>query len=190
MKSESNFREDPVLIQTAKSGDEAARTSLLVRYRPLIDSLVYHYSVNLPNEEREDLAQEAAITFLHALDQFDAEKGISFGYFAKVCISNRLNDYLRKRTTSPTENAVPFEEVILPGNEEDPSKPLCDQEAYLALCNRIRKILSDFEYRVWILYVAGQTASDIAKAMGKDRKSIENTLARTRRKIRNDLSPR
>lgn len=189
MKSESPLKEDIALIQKAQTGEEAAKAALLHRYHPLIDSLSYQFSANLPEEEREDLFQEASIAFFNALEQYDPERKIAFGYFAKICISNRLIGYLRKKTNNPTEGAVCFEDVTLPA-EDDPSQPLRDSESYEALRRRIREILSDFEYRVWMLYVAGQTAKEIAGVLGKDRKSIENTLARARRKIRKALPPR
>ena len=155
------------------------------QYRPLIDSLSFQFSSNLPDEERDDLFQEATIAFFNALEQYDPERKIAFGYFAKVCISNRLIGYLRKRTTIP----LPLENVELTA-EEDPSKRLRDEEAYRALCGQLQIILSDFEYRVWMLYVAGRTAREIAKMVEKDQKSVENTLARARRKIRKSLPPR
>ncbi len=189
MKSEAPLKEDLALIQKAKAGEDAAKAALLRQYHPLIDSLSYQFSANLPEEEREDLSQEATIAFFNALEQYAPERGIAFGYFAKICISNRLIGYLRKRTTSPTEGALPFEEITLTA-EDDPSKHLRDSESYEALRRRIRDVLSDFEYRAWMLYVAGQTAREIAGALGKDQKSIENTLARARRKIRKSLPPR
>lgn len=189
VKPEAILQEDRNLIEKAKAGNDAAKASLLDRYRPLIESLAFQYSANLPEEEREDLTQEASIAFFRALEQYDPERGISFGYFAKICISNRLIGYLRKKMNSPTEGAVSFEEVTLTA-EDDPSKPLRDSESYEALRRRIREVLSDFEYRVWMLFFAGQTAREIADALGKDSKSIENALARARLKIKKNLPPR
>lgn len=189
MKPDSPLKEDLSLLRKAKAGDDKAKAALLQQYRPLIDSLSYQFSAGLPDEEREDLFQESAIAFFNALEQYDLDRGIAFGYFAKICISNRLIGYLRKKSNSPTEGAIPYETVELTA-EDDPSKPLRDSESYAALCRSIRAVLSDFEYHVWMLYVAGQTAGEIAPAVGKDRKSIENTLARARRKIKKNLPPR
>ena len=188
MKPDLPLKEDIALILRAKSGDDSAKASLLHLYRPLIDSLSYQFSATLPKEEQKDFAQEATIAFFHALEQFDHEKGIAFGYFAKVCISNRLIGYLRKRTASLTGNAVPIEEVVFPA-DDDPAKHLRDYESYLALCDRIRKVLSDFENRIWTLHMSGLTALEIAQATGSDKKSIENALARARRKLRKSLPP-
>ncbi len=186
VKSKSTFEEDLTLIREAKNGADVAKATLLERYRPLIDSLALQYSANLPEEEREDLTQEASIAFFRALEQYDPERGIAFGYFAKICISNRLIGYLRKKMNSPTEGAVSFEEVTLTA-EDDPSKPLRDSESYEALRRRIQELLSDFEYRVWMLFFAGQTAKEIAVELEKDPKSIENALARARLKIKKNL---
>lgn len=190
VKPEAIFQEDRDLIQRAKDGDDAAKTSLLDRYRPLIESLVYQYSTTLPDEEREDLSQEASIAFFRALEQFDTEKEIAFGFYAKTCIANRLKDYLRKRTKNPTKNALPYEGDDVLFGEDDWIKRFYDKESLKELLARLSEILSDFEYRIWMLHFTGYSAAEIAAAAGKDRKSIENALARARLKIKKNLPPR
>ena len=190
MKSETPYENENLsLILRAQNGDETAKTNLLALYKPLIEKLSYGFSEGLPDDDQNDLFQEASLAFLHALEQFDTEKGIAFGYFAKICISNRLTGYLRKRMTSLPENALPLEDIELPA-DDDPSKSLRDEESYLALCEQIRKILSDFEYRIWMRYVSGQTVQMIAQIAGTDKKSVENALVRARRKLIKNLPPR
>ncbi len=188
VKSNTEFSDDANLIREAKSGNNAARTTLLQQYRPLIDSLAYRYSTGLPEEEREDLAQEAAIAFFNALEQFDPERGIAFGYFAKICISNYLSDYLRKRSKNPAKNAIPFDQQGDLGlGTDDWVSQFFNTEWLKTFFAKLPQILSDQEYHVWMMYFAGQTAKEIANALGKTKKSIESTLARARRKIKDNL---
>ena len=53
-----------------------------------------------------------------------------------------------------------------------------------------REILSDYEYRVFGLWLLGLSASDIAREIGTDAKSIENAKARMMKKLRASLNPR
>lgn len=177
---------DDDLILRAKSGDDAAKTLLFEHYTPLIASLAYRYSTGRPEEDRQDLSQEAAIAFFHALDEFDPARKIAFGYFAKICISNRLIGYLRKQTANPTEGALPFEEAGILGTD-DPTRHIREYESYIALCNAIQGLLSENENRIWNLFISGYTASEIAKKTNCDKKAVENALARARRKIKNHL---
>lgn len=177
-------RTDALVLQ-AKSGDEKAFSDLLEAYSPLLDAEARRFSVGLPDEEYNDLRQEAAIAFCRALDQFDPAKGVAFGYFAKGCIRNRLIDYTRRMKEPPVDG-----DTFPQPEPDDPGRDLLEKEKFLSLCKRIREILSDYENCIWTLVISGQTASGIAKTLGIDRKSVENALARVRRKLKKELPPR
>lgn len=173
------------LVIRAKNGDEAAFSDLLAAYSPLFDAMALQFSKGLPDEERKDLRQEAVIAFYLALVQYVPERGVAFGYFAKRCIRNRLIDYLRRmeKQTVEAEPSAPEAET------EDVGRTILERERFLALCEQIRGILSDYENRIWTLVISGLTAAEIAEMTGADRKSVENALARVRRKLRKELSP-
>ncbi len=69
-------------------------------------------------------------------------------------------------------------------DSEDPSVRILEQERIKNLYSVIRKNLSNFEYRVWQLYMSGRTAAEIGRMVGKDEKSINNAIYRIRRKLR------
>ena len=69
--------------------------------------------------------------------------------------------------------------------EGDPTRRLREQEDYEALCHRIARALSPFESAIWQRYIAGMTAPDIARQLGKDTRSIHNAIYRIRNKLRN-----
>ena len=72
----------------------------------------------------------------------------------------------------------------------DPARYVLERENYLALCEQIRESLSDYENRIWTLVMSGRTPSEIARFIGADKKSVENAIARVRRKLRKKLPPR
>ena len=78
---------------------EMANFDLLQKqYMPLILSTMRRVeSFNKFNFrlERDDLAQEAAISLFKAIKTYDASTGIYFGYYLKKCIENNLKTFAR-----------------------------------------------------------------------------------------------
>lgn len=188
-KSQSEIVE---LVLRAKDGNDTAFSELLELYAALIESTSIRYSTGLSDEDRRDFRQESAIAFCRALDRFDPKEGVSFGYFAKVCIENRLIDCRRKLESNPAGQAVSLEnsEISSSLTDDDPARYVLERENYLALCEQIRETLSDYENRIWTLVMFGRTPSEIAQFMNADKKSVENAIARVRRKLRKKLPPR
>ena len=177
------------LLTLAKEGDQAAFDTLLVQYTPLIEHRLTvaraRRSDILPEDEK-DLRQEAHLAFYRALLGYNADQHeVSFGLYAKICIENALISALRK--IRPAEETVDYDTLAaLPADKsEDPAQRLREQEDYEALCHRIARALSPFESAIWQRYIAGMTAPDIARQLGKDTRSIHNAIYRIRNKLRN-----
>ena len=49
-------------------------------------------------------------------------------------------------------------------------------------------VLSSAEREVWMLFISGLTAPQIAAQLGVGKKSVENTLYRARKKLRESFS--
>jgi RNA polymerase sporulation-specific sigma factor len=193
MNNQSSFQNSSViaLLQSAQGGDQKAFEELLKRYTPLIDSLTGRFfsSNAFSVQDREDLRQEALVAFYYALKHFNtAQENVQFGLYAKECIQNRLISHLRslkhqnKILLMETEPAISFESEIA-----DPSLHLVEQEAYTDLCNRVSKILSDYENRIWWIYLSGRTAKEVATLLGTSERSVQNAIYRIRKKLRSEL---
>ena len=74
-------------------------------------------------------------------------------------------------------------------DDSNPAKRLMDEEAYLALYRKVKQTLSDYENRIWWLYLSGRTAKDIADALQTEEKSVQNALYRIRKKLRSEIAP-
>ena len=174
------------LICRFRSGDEASFDELLLRYQPLIESLVTKFSGEEQQTSREDLRQEAAVAFYRSVLSYDvAQNDVEFGLYAKICLSNALISKLRARR-NPIEELLDGSEreIELAGEREDPAERLLEEERLSALYAVIRENLSEFEYRVWNLYLSGRTAKEIGAVVGRDEKSISNAIYRIRKKLR------
>lgn len=178
------------LLKDAQGGSQPAFEALLERYAPLIDSMTARFALPaLSLQDREDLHQEAVVAFYRALMRYDtAQDQIPFGYFAKECIRNRLISHLR--TLKHLEHTVSLEEEPIPAEGElsaDPADMLVQEENYSALCQQVCGILSDYENRVWWLYLAGRTAKEVASLLGTEERSVQNAIYRIRKKLRSGL---
>lgn len=171
-------------IREVRQGDQDAFVRLAERYEPLIESLASRFSREEQAEHsREDLRQEAMVVFYHSILTYDLEQTeVEFGLYAKICMSNALISQLRKRR--PEEQSAPPEWLFEAREAEEPSAKLLEQERLNALWDAIEGCLSEFENRIWRLYISGRTAKEIATQVGKDEKSVTNGIYRIRKKLR------
>ena len=178
------------LICRFRAGDEAAFDELLLKYQPLIESLVTKFSSEESSAtSREDLRQEAAVAFYRSVLSYNVEQSdVEFGLYAKICLSNALISKIRARKNPIEELSYDSKgEIEMAGEREDPAERLLEEERLSALYAVIRENLSEFEYRVWNLYLSGRTAKEIGVVVGRDEKSIANAIYRIRKKLRTVL---
>ena len=186
MKTENKHQQIENILSLVRQGDQAAFVQLLSLYEPLVEAEVARYAVGLSHADREDLHQAALVSLYRAALKFDAsQQVVEFGLFAKTCIANALISelrVLRRRGPDALSSEEPADSFV-----DDPAARLIEQEAFAALEARICALLSPFELRVWMLYLAGHRASEIARQLEKDTHSIENAVYRIRQKLRAEL---
>ena len=155
---------------------------ILETYRPLIESLASKYSF-YEEIDTDDLRQEAQIALFGALESFDpAQKDITFGLYAKICIRNRLISFLRK---NQRHHVISFEEPSDDvGAELSPEDRLIEKEEYERLLLDIDKALSPLERSVLRLYLDGKPYKTVAYELGITEKSVDNAVCRIKKKIR------
>ena len=185
-KREEECPDKARLIEQVRSGDEQAFSQMLALYRPLLEASVRRFSQELLPEEQQDLRQEATLVFYHAILNYDMEQSeVEFGLYAKICVTNALVSQLRlirRRRVEESLDGMESRSAVL--EENDPAVGVLEEERLRELYAVIRKHLSPFEYRVWRLYVSGMTAKDVARAVGKDERSVGNAIYRIRQKLR------
>ncbi|MCQ2428519.1 MAG: sigma-70 family RNA polymerase sigma factor [Clostridia bacterium] len=174
------------LILSAAGGDESAFNELTVRYTPLLKSSVASFSSGFSEQDTEELYQEALLAFHRAVIKFDPLYGkITFGLYAKVCIANALKSEFKRLSKEASEHVISLDDIPpseIPAEEDD------DIEARTAeLRELIRSNLSEYENTVFWSYYSGLSASEIAKQVGKDPKSVENAIFRIRKKLKSLL---
>lgn len=180
--SQSFSDSDSELVSLAASGDHIAFAQLAKKYEKTIRFLLA--PIVVPEADRNDLYQEGLIGLYKAVLLFDPSIS-SFSTFATVCIRSGIADGLRRyqRESSLPSLEIPTEEIPdkIAGR---PEEVLMGKEALAALLDQVNRTLSSMERKVFGLYLQGRKTAEIAQILGKDQKSVENTLFRARRKLK------
>ena len=178
-------------VMRTKYGDNDAFRRLLDAYTPMITSLVSEFSRSCPTLDiSDDLKQEAAIALYFSALSYKEDKGVSFGLYAKICTKNRLTSYVQKSIAKSLSQLISdcvddcFEDEPAADENQQPLNLLISKENCDVLKKRIRAELTDYEYRVFMLYADGETPSQISRELGKNAKSVYNTLQRVKTKLR------
>ena len=170
------------LISRVKLRDDTAFSSILTEYTPLLNKLISGFSS--PLVSYDEAFSEASVALYRAAMSYDENnEGVTFGLYAKICVYRRLCDLYEK--LSKIDNTVEFDvnKIAVYGNVETRIVAIERMREYL---KRAKEILSDYEYRVLLLYIEGHDTKTISEKLSKDIKSIENAKVRMLRTLRED----
>ena len=182
---------DEDLAVLSQKGDTFAEEELVNRYTPT----VYSFTRNCYRDgwERSDFVQEGMFGLIRAIREYDVDKKVPFSAFAALCIKSELHSALRKALSSkhypltgyvslsPSENSLGFTELLSEDTEQMFDKILSDDEI-AGLLLSLNKTLSPFEKKVLSAYLKGFGIREIACALRRPYKSVENAVTRIRRK--------
>ena len=180
-------RKEAELIASAQSGDGRAMEELLSRYANMVKSCARGFF--LLGGETEDLIQEGMVGLYAAIvDYRDKEDGSSFKNFAYMCVKRRIIDAVKRASSkknSPLNDGVSAEEVDgwLIYSSFNPEDSLILSDERRELRQEMVRVLSDFEYKVFSLYMEGMSGAQICEATGKSEKSVSNALQRSKSKL-------
>lgn len=168
------------ILNGVKSGKQEDYEKLRRMYSPLISKEVFSFSMSGAGNEGE-LKDEAERALLSAAVSFDPEQGVGFGYYAKVCIRNALitvrRSVLSRERKRERLNSVPAKRRQ---RSFDAFSGLNQDE----ILTKISTVLSPYEMKVFTMSLEGKSAAEIGAAVGKNEKSVNNAIFRSRAKIR------
>lgn len=177
------------LLPKIRRGSNAAFLRLSELYAPLLEHEVSRYAASLSAADLEDIRQSALISLYRAACCFYAERGVTFGLFAKICIVNGIADSLRyirrKGGTLSMDDLAEYEQPD--DSAPNPQSLLLDKEWVGETRKRIRTVLSPVEYEIFEMYISGFSYAEIASRLGKKQKFVDNALCRIKRKLRQNL---
>ena len=192
------MQSDEELCLLAASGNRLAEEALVTRYNRLVRTCARPFF--LAGGDSEDLTQEGMVGLITAVREYDAGKEASFRTFAEVCIRNRLYSVLRasaRDKQQPLNQSLSLDDSHFDSNpltsgtnnlaQRNPEDFLIDREHTAALLSGVRKQLSEFDARILGFYLDGLSCREIAKAVHKPPKSVDNAVQRIRRKVARQL---
>lgn len=182
MGKEENKTKDEILVLAFQSGDKQAMDELLVRYAGMVKSCARKFF--LVGGETDDLVQEGMFGLYRAVVDYDVknEQGSSFKTFAKLCVSRRIIDAVKKATRKKNAPTFPLD-TTQAGTDLNPEEALILDDEQRELKQKMSRVLSDFEYKVASMYMEGMSCADISDATGRSAKSVDNALQRSKRKL-------
>jgi len=188
---------DREIVERAQRGEDFAAEFLLYKYRNLVKTKVKSYF--LIGAEKDDLLQVGMIGLWQAIIDFRADKAISFPAFAKVCIQRHIITAIKTATRQkqqPLNTSLSLEcpsddpsadwnlsEILTSENALDPEDMVLRSEDTKELRDNLTRLLSEFEWRVLAGYQLGKSYREIADELTCKTKSVDNALARIKRKV-------
>ena len=197
MTFENSFS-DRDLVLKAQSGDLDAEETLMRKYKETVKIKAKMYY--MAGADEDDVVQEGMIGLLKAIRQYDADKETSFGTFAGICITRQIISAIRsadrdkhKALNTSVSLSDPLkdesgemtvEDTLRTNMAEDPETLLVMKDIAGYILHNGDNILSDLEMEVLSEVLKGRSHEEIAEKLGKNSKSIDNALQRTKKKIR------
>lgn len=188
---------DQEVVEIAQAGAESAVEYLLYKYRSLVRTKVRSYF--LLGAEKEDLLQIGMIGLWQAIVDYRPDKDISFLSFARICIERHVITAIKTATRqkqAPLNTSVSLEypsddsesewnlaEILVSEDTADPEELVLRREDNRRLRDMLHRLLSDFEWQVLAGYQVGKSYREIACELRCKTKSVDNALARIKRKI-------
>lgn len=178
------------LIKSVRCGNQESFSQMLDLYEPLFASLLAKFKSDFCNEQDiEDMRQEITVVFYNSILSYDiGQSEVDFGLYAKICMTNALITQIRKmkRHNGALAVSTTEEDFLSHVSEEDnnPASGLIRNEEINELNQRIERVLSEFENRVWRLYMSGYSTREIALMLSKGEKSVDNAIFRIRQKLK------
>lgn len=187
-------KNDYELVYLAQEGNEDAINLLYQKYKPIIvkkskNAIIYatHHGIDI-----NDIMQEGYIGFEEAIRSFSQDETASFYTFALLCIDRKITNYLRKTTSSKSKalnEAITIDDTLekVLGDNTNIETNLMGKDSDNELIEIIRRMLTDFERKVFDLKIKDYSFEEIAKILNRDVKSIYNTFQRIKIKIKKNI---
>ncbi|MBR0320613.1 MAG: RNA polymerase sporulation sigma factor SigH [Clostridia bacterium] len=187
---------DEDIVSLSQSGDGQALAFLLDKYKNFVRSKARSYF--LIGADHEDIVQEGMIGLYKAIRDFKSQKLTSFRAFAELCVKRQIITAIKTATRQkhlPLNSYVSLNKPlydeesdrtlldVIEGRVTNPEDLYISQEDLNSIQNQIGELLSDLEQQVLASFLDGKSYQEIAEALGRHVKSIDNALQRVKRKL-------
>ncbi len=194
---------DEELIALSRSGEAWAEEALCERHKDLVRIKARPYF--LIGADREDLIQEGMIGLYKAVRDYEPGHDMSFRSFAELCIVRQiitaikqatrkkhapLNTYISFYKTTDEENERTLMDTMPAARTDNPEELIISRESMTDMNKMLDTMLTPLEKSVLELFIEGKSYQEIAAALGRGRKTVDNALQRIKKKIEAYLKTR
>ena len=188
---------DDKLAALAQSGNLDAEEALLKKYKDAVRIKANMYY--MAGADEDDVMQEGMIGLMKAIRQYSPEREASFGTFAGICITRQIISAIRSadrdkhkalntsvslsRPLETGNEEVTLADTLSSGTGESPEEMLIFKYIVYYILHNGDNIFSEFEMNVLSEFIKGNDYEKIADKLGKNVKSVDNAMQRTRKKI-------
>ena len=192
-------KSDIDLAALAAGGNADATDVLLARYKDAVRATAKKYF--MLGGDQDDIIQEGMIGLFKAVQTFDPEGGASFKTYMNICVHNQILNAIEAASTlrhSPLNSSVSLDnpaggidgepsalgQMISDDMESNPAEQAIFAEAMQLILSEESKLLSPMEKQVARSLADGRGYKEIAAELGRSPKSVDNTIQRIRRKLK------
>lgn len=173
------------LVESVKNNNAASFLELLGIYSHTIVGLARSFS--LPACELEDLCQEGRMALYRAALSYDG-RSAKFSTYAITCMTNAMITFSKKYKADSDVVAYGKDVEECGTGAATGSEGLGSSVSSVEIAELLESNTSGgfsaYEKKVMSLKMTGYKVSEIAKLVGKEPKSVENTLFRARKKLK------
>lgn len=202
-QSEFSEMKDNEIVKLASTGDSAALNFLLAKYKGFARNKARSYF--LIGADREDIIQEGMIGLFKAIRDYNPNKQSSFYTFADLCITRQiitavktatrkkhipLNSYISIYKPAEEQSDRSLLDTLSKTSDLNPESIFIEEEGKSEIEQKILQILSSLEREVLLLYLKDKSYEEIAMAIERDTKTVDNALQRIKRKLDGYLATR
>lgn len=171
------------VIEACRQHDDDAFSELVHRYTPMLNKVIASFDDGCVSAD--ELFAEACIGLHSAAQKFNlVQTGVTFGLYARICVYNRIVDLIRHESGRRELLELDADTVADDGAID---VSIISRETADKLISAAHEILSDYEYKVLMLHSQGYKTAQIASALGRDAKSVDNAKNRIFRRLRSEL---
>jgi len=152
------------------------KNRVILNHVQLAKALSMKFS-SLPYEDR---FQEACLGLVKAYENYEPNKDVSFGSYAKAVIMNQLRQYYNKEKMKLT--------FIIHGNQHENSQDKdsvqksvnCNYYDYVELKEDLKKRFGDSKIKILIEIANGETQQNCSRAFGISQSSVSRIIKQIR----------
>ena len=168
-------KSDAQLVQMYADGDPDASNALLSRHKDAVRITARKYY--MLGGDQDDIIQEGMIGLFKAIQSYDPNGGASFKTYRNICVRNQLS-------SGEDGTVAPIDQGVLTDTSANPAELAIYRDTMRLMLSEDSKLLSPLEKQVARKLAAGKTYREVAAELDRSPKSIDNTIQRIKRKLK------